>query len=121
MLITSLGILTLFYDRILGIKDSNFHPDQIIFSRRSESVADPHILTTHAHTTRIPDISRALLEKEKVAVGTRLTDFHMSATKRALPHSDCFTYTEYLRENREVAFKILEEVIRLKPSCGLVG
>lgn len=116
LLIASLGIPTLFYDRTLGIKDSNFHPDKIIFSGRCESIADPHILTTHARVTHIPDIPSTLLEKENITVGTSLVDLHMSAVRRTLPQAHCFTYTEYIQTNKDQVLQVLEKVTELHPN-----
>lgn len=108
--IASLGIPTLFYDRTLGRKDLNFHPNKLIVGGKSLTIADPEILTTHARITNLPE---GVANKFKV--GTSLSDFHMSALKLALPQSNCFTYTDYLKNNKDEVIQILEEVTNLHP------
>ncbi len=101
--ITSLGIPTLFYDRNLGRKDLNFHPHQLIVDSRSEVIADPDVLVTHAVVNRVPDNMPSA-----PPIGTRLVDFHMTAVKNALPRARCFTYTEYIQENAEMTLEVLK-------------
>lgn len=109
--IASLGIPMLFYDRTLGTKDNNFHPDNLIVGGKAEEIADPSILTTHSKITRLPSSI-----SQETQMGTSLVDFHMSALKRALPKSLCFTYTEYIQENKDQVLQILEKITELHPN-----
>ncbi len=109
--IASLGIPMLFYDRTLGTKDNNFHPDSLIVGGKAEEIADPSILTTHSKITRLPSSI-----SQETQIGTSLLDFHMSSLKRALPKSLCFTYTEYIQENKDQVLKILEKITEPHPN-----
>ncbi len=108
--IASLKIPTLFYDRTLGKKDLNFHPNKIIYNGVSEIISDPNILTSHSIITRVSNKSPYPLTLE-----TSLVDFHMGALKQALPQAICFTYSEYLKKNKDRVLKILEIATNLRP------
>ncbi|MDP1624856.1 MAG: hypothetical protein Q8L64_03720 [bacterium] len=108
--IASLGIPMLFYDRTLGVKDISFHPDKIIIGGRSTLIADPNILTTHSIVKKLPGLAF-----KDAAVGMKLVDFHMSSFKRALPQADCFTYTEYIQNNKSQILQILEKITEFHP------
>jgi hypothetical protein len=110
--IASLGIPMLFYDRTLGSKDFNFHPNKIIFGGKSEIIAEPDILTTHSIITQTPE---NIDSSFKPIIGSKLVDFHMSVLKKALPMVNGFTYTEYIQSNKSMVVKILEEVTKLHP------
>jgi len=108
--IALLGLPMLFYDRTLGRKDINFHPDKLILNGTSVQISNPDILTTHSLIEHVPKYS-----KEEVRAGERVVDFHMNALKRALPQAHCFTYTEYLSKNKERILQLLEKATNLKP------
>jgi hypothetical protein len=108
--IASLGIPMLFYDRTLGVKDINFHPDKIIVGGRSALIADSDILTTHSIVKNLPD-----LVLKNVEVGMKLVDLHMDAFKCALPQAHCFTYTEYIQNSKDRILQILEKITEFHP------
>lgn len=110
--IASLGIPMLFYDRTLGTKDFNFHPNKIIVGGKSEIIAEPDILTSHSIITQSPENIDSSFEP---VIGSKLVNFHMSALKKALPEANCFTYTEYIQSNKDRVLKILEAVTNLHP------
>lgn len=106
--IALLGITMLFYDRTLGRKDINFHPHKIIKNGRAEIIADPNVLITHAKIN-------LLGQKKEGTNNTSLINFHMTSFKKALPDTFCFTYTEYLQNNKDKITQVLEVVTRYYP------
>lgn len=109
--IGSLGIPMLFYDRTLGAKDFNFHPDRIIVKGDSMLVADSDILTTHSIIRQVPQSLCG-----SIKIGSKVLDLHMLTLKHAIPQANCFTYTEYLQNNKDQILKVLEKVTELYPS-----
>ncbi|MCG2694923.1 hypothetical protein L6261_02455 [Candidatus Parcubacteria bacterium] len=109
--IISLGIPTLLYDRNVGSKDKNFHPHKIIFEGKSELISDSNILSTHS---KIKYISKNF-EIERDIVGTNLVNFHLESLNKVLPAGNCFTYSDYLRENKDSIYRVIKEVTKTFP------
>lgn len=101
--VAQLGIQMLFYDRTIGERDQNFHPQCLIVDGKSEVIADKSLLTTHARVTQRP--SRF---GRRFPLGARVIDCHLRALRDALPDARCLVYTDYLRAHREIILPVLE-------------
>lgn len=109
--IISLGIPTLLYDRNVGSKDKNFHPHKIIFEGKSEIISDSNILSTHS---KIKYLSKNF-EIGRNIVGTNLVNFHLESLNKVLPTGNHFTYSNYLRENKDSVYRVVKEIAKTFP------
>ncbi len=99
----TLGIQMNLYDRTIGEKDMNFHPHRVIRGGRSEVIADPRLLTTHARVLTTPKLATDWFRE-----GELVLDGHMRALRSAVPEGDWFYYTEYLHRHADEVVALCE-------------
>lgn len=100
--VAQLGLRLLFHDRTLGERDRNFHPHKVIKGGRSEVIADPNVLMTHA---RVLQPSR--LMNSHFQVGKRVAQCHLNVLAEAVSGVRMRLYTDYLVEHEDIVHEVL--------------
>jgi len=105
LVIAVLGFDILVYDRNIGSKDKNFHPQSIIYNSREEKVFSENELTIH---------SKKILERTKDSFINKLLlgytnpgSFHTYYFSKASKNQKIRTYSEFISKNREIITKII--------------
>lgn len=106
MAVIAMGIPTVLFDRNLGSRDTNYHPDHVIKGGVRTKVCGADVLMTHAVVNQAAP---------GFVVGERVADCHMRATLRAFPDAKACTWSAYLRQNEDLVGRIVEVAARVSP------
>jgi hypothetical protein len=107
LMILSLGIPVICYDRTNGLKDRLFHPHGTVHGGRFHELARPDVLTTHAvagSATEDP------LLGSYFQPGTQMVEGHMRSLRDAFPDADIAVWGDVLADDGDLILSALDRL-----------
>lgn len=105
LIIAVLGFDILVYDRNIGFKDKNFHPQSVIFNTREEKIFSEAGLTIHSKKILIKTENSFI--NELLRGYTNPVCFHNHYFSLACNNHKISTYSEFLTKHKEKIAKII--------------
>lgn len=102
LILTSLGIPQLVYDRAMSLTGDDCRPHGIIINRGFKRAGSPALLPSHARVEQSPGFDSIF------QVGRRLAHCHLEAVKLAMPQARLQLQTQYLTHYADVVQLVIE-------------
>lgn len=110
LLMLSLGIPLICYDRTTGAKDTLFHPHGIVCDKAFRVLTRADILTTHARVVNTPDDERF---GQYFRSGASVLEGHMRSLRDVFPRASITAWGDVIEAESDYFLAVLDQLARV--------